>query len=545
MIKSLRFLYGLVCAAFVVPSFANVASTAGNNFTAYSGTGAMNNNQWNTMMNARSSAISNNVEANFGNCNAAILRCASPKCASGGCAEMAVARPLVAGCVNANTSCKKHGDALIDYITAQVVAQSTAKLREQEQAVALAQAQAEAQAAAASAAAEQSNAQMQQMQQQMQQMQSQMQASMDAMQQQMAAQSESQNAQIQSALERQNSYSAPATTATVDTATTDAMGLNGLSVAEQLAIKNGMSAELLVREQMTGKIETAIDDAMVQMKRLKETLDQVLEYAGCDSAANSCTGPKRVKKFKELANNFFDPYEGVLDSVYDALVLALSLGVDVNDAVMLLSGSCNIWGKYNCGTCNYATDKAKTNEGDCVCVDEKNQRCYWRVAVDGEGKVAKTQKHCRLVQTLKDGDDVLREWIDGSTGMMGATQVACASDIIENLGVLRGRRKETTIGIEALRNLVAQDSSTGACGKTSDGGTTYDYSTCHMERCAVIKDGGAGGYWQILNDAVNTKKLPETGGVDAPWCKGGTTPYNEDGKTVIIEVDENLGGASV
>ena len=533
MIKTLRFLCGLCCAAFVVPSFANVATTAGNNLTAYSGTGSVNNNQWNTMMNARTSVQSSNVTANFGNCNAVILRCASPKCASGGCTEMAVARPIVAGCVSANASCKKYGDDLTDAITAQIVAQSVAKVREQEQAVAIAQAQAEAQAAAA----EQSNAQMQQMQYQMQQMQSQMVESMNAMQAQMAAQSESQNAQIQSALQQQqNSYSAPA--ATVTTETTDAMGLEGLSVAEQLAIKNGMSADLLVREQMTGQIETAIDDAMVQMKKLKTTLDEVLEYGGCDSAANNCTGPRRVKKFKELVSNFFDPYEGVLDSVYDALVLALSLGVDVNDAVMLLSGSCNIWGKYNCGTCNYNADRYKTGEGDCVCVDEDNKKCYWRVAVDGDGKVAKTQKHCRLVQTLKDNDEVLREWIDGSTGMMGATQVACASDVIENLGVLRGRRKETNIGIEDLRNLVAQDSSTGACGKVDSSGN-YDYSTCHMERCAVIKDGGEQGYWEILNDAVNTKKLPEKGVGDAPWCKD--TKYNSDGHVQIIKVDENMG----
>ncbi len=538
MIKTLQFLCGFVCATVVVPAFANVATTLGSNKTAYNGTGSISNNQWNTMMNARTNVPSSNVEANFGNCNAAILRCASPKCSSGGCTDMSVARPIVAGCVNANASCKKHGDDLIDYITAQVVAQSTAKLREQEQAVEIARAQADAAAANAASADAAANAQMEQMQMQMPQMQSQMAESMNAMREQMAAQSESQAAQIQTALDRQNSYSASVVSAPVDSATTDAMGLDGLSVAEQLAIKNGLSADLLVREQMGGQIETAIDDAMVQMKKLKETLDEVLEYAGCDSAANYCTGPRRVKKFKELVNNFFDPYEGVLDSVYDALVLALSLGVDVNDAVMLLSGSCNIWGKYNCAPCTkdqankYSVDN---NDGEGICA-QVGDYYYWRVAKDEQGKVHRTQKHCRLVQTIKDGDEVLREWIDSNTGMMGATQVECASDVIENLGLLRGRRKETTIGIEDLRNLVAQDSSVGACGKRDTG----DYSACHMERCAVLKDGGANGYWEILNNAVNNKRLPESGASDALWCRS-SLPYPKDGE-VVIKVDETRGG---
>ena len=522
-----------------MPSFANVATTAGNNLTAYSGTGATNNNQWNTLMNARTNALSSgNVSANFGNCNAAILRCASPKCASGGCTEMSVARPIVAGCVNANSSCKKHGDDLIDYITAQIVAQSTAKVREQEQAVAIAQAQAEAAANAAQADA-QANAQMQQMQKQMQQMQSQMTESMDAMRKQMAAQGESQNAQIQSALQqqRQDSYSAPV--AAVTTETTDAMGLEGLSVAEQLAIKNGMSADLLVREQMTGQIETAIDDAIVQMKKLKATLDELFEYAGCDSAANMCTGPRRVKKFKELANKFFDPYEGVLDSVYDSLILAMSLGVNVNDAVMLLSDSCNLWGKYNCGTCSKKEEGDQGDDGECACFEGTGkEKCYWRVVTDKDtGKVSSKQPHCRLVSVLKDNEEVLREWIDGNTGMMGATQVACASDIVENLGILRGRRKKTSVGIDALRNLVAQDSSIGACGNSCKAGQCEKYDACNVALCAVNKENDTKKYWEQLQNAVRTKTLPTNNGAPT-WCSDSNNAFGAEAFSPIEEKKE-------
>ena len=109
---SLRFLCGMVCAAFIAPAAANVATTAGSNLTAYNGTGATNNNQWNSMMNMRGNMPSSTTAAaNFGNCNAVILRCATPKCSSGSCSDMSVARPIVAGCVNSNDACKQYGIA--------------------------------------------------------------------------------------------------------------------------------------------------------------------------------------------------------------------------------------------------------------------------------------------------------------------------------------------------------------------------------------------------------------------------------------------------
>lgn len=496
----LRFLYGAVCAAFVVPALANVATTAGSNLTAYNGTGATNNNQWNSLMNGRSGAPTVAADANFGNCNAIILRCASPKCGTG-CGDANIAYQIVAGCVNTNASCKKHGEDLINYITAQVVAQSTAKAAEQANAVALAQAN----AAANASAAEQSNAQIQQMQTQMAAMQQQMPESMAAMQQQMVAQTESQNAQIQSALESQraNLYNSP-----TDTGDTGAVisGMDGLSVAEQLAAKNGISADILVREQMGGKIETSIEDAMTAMKDLKAKLDAVLEYAGCDPSATNCTGPKRVKKFKDLANEFFDPYENVVESVYDALVLAMTLGIDVNDVIMLLSDSCNIWGKYICGTCS------TPGENNCECQDTAKQTgCYYRVATDGEGNVSKNQPHCRLVDTLSEKDTVWREWIDANTGMTGSTQVACASDVVMSAPIFRGMKKQATLTIDNLRRLVNQDSY--SCRGTMNGGIfTFKgdsaVDACGMNMCAVDPNEDSDDY-KILYESVRNRKLPK------------------------------------
>ncbi|MBQ6736773.1 MAG: hypothetical protein IJQ90_04815 [Alphaproteobacteria bacterium] len=500
---SLKFLCGVLCAAFITPAVANVATTAGSNLTAYHGTGSTNNNQWNTLMTGRGGMSQTAAEANFGNCNAVILRCASPKCGSG-CTDVSVARSIVAGCVNSNNSCKKHGDDLIEYITAQIVAQSTSKVQEQANAVAIAQAQAQAQADASAAAAAQSNAQMQQMQAQMAAMQEQMAESMSAMQQQMAAQTESQNAQIQSALAEQRNSMANVSAAqsTGDTGAVIA-GLEGLGVAEQLAAKNGISADILVREQMGGKIETAIEDAMTAMKDLKTKLDAVLEYAGCDSSATNCTGPKRVKKFKDLANEFFDPYENVVENVYDALMLAMTLGIDVNDVIMLLSNSCNIWGKYMCSACNPKKD------ADCVCNDTKNDEgCYYRVKTDdATGKVSKNQPHCRLVDTLTEKDTVWREWIDANTGMTGSTQVACASDVIMDISLFRGMKKEATLDIDNLRRLVNQDSR--SCRGKMDGGKFVldgkPEKACWLDRCAVTQ--GSPQY-DILARTVDSRKLP-------------------------------------
>lgn len=526
------FLSVLCCVVVYGPAIGVVATTSGSNLTAFNGTGATNNNQWNSLTNARAGMGTTAASANFGNCNAVVLRCATPKCSSGGCADAGVARSIVAGCVNSNDSCKKHGDDLIDYIAAQVVAQSSAKLREQENAVAIAQANAQAQAAAAN----QNNEQVRQMAEQMAQMQAQMQESMDAMAERMAAQSASQNAQLQDAIEQQRAAAAanvvvPAsggmTTSELDMIS-DVPGLEGLSTAEKIAAKNGISADILVREQMGGQITQTIENAMTEMAELKIALDEIIEYAGCDAGITYCTGPKRVKKFKDMVNAFFDPYEGVIENTYDALILAMTLGIDVSDVIMLLSDSCNIWGKYLCGTCDSTmqANTSNTNSSDykihgrCEC-NNGDKNCYWRVKTEGaDGRVAKNQPHCRLVDTIQAKGDVWREWIDSNSGITGSTQVACASDVIDNIGIFRGRRKQTTMDIETLRRLVAQDSRScrGQTVKDSSGGSHFELrpdknstdpvaDACGFKACAVTAENTE--YEKMLDDAINTRRLPE------------------------------------
>ena len=149
-----RILFTVMCLLPAVAGAAPVATTAGNNLTAYNASSgaSANNNQWNTMLNSRGGGT-DAPKADFGNCNAVIMRCASPKCT--GCTTLEIARPIVAGCDNTNATCKQYGNDLIEYISAQLVSSAAAKSQ---------QAEIAAQTAAASAAAAQTNAQMQQMQ---------------------------------------------------------------------------------------------------------------------------------------------------------------------------------------------------------------------------------------------------------------------------------------------------------------------------------------------------------------------------------------------
>ena len=122
------FLSVLLCVAPFGVANAVVSQTAGNNLTAYNGeSGAANNNRWNNAMNSRSGGNETVATADFGNCNAVIMRCAQPKCSSGGCTDMSVTFAIVSGCVQASAPCKQYGDELVQYISAQLVAQSTAK----------------------------------------------------------------------------------------------------------------------------------------------------------------------------------------------------------------------------------------------------------------------------------------------------------------------------------------------------------------------------------------------------------------------------------
>lgn len=456
-----RFLLVALSLVSADTAMAVVASTRGNNLTAYNGnSGAVNNNTWNTLMNSRAATSGEAATADFGNCNAIVLRCAQPKCASGGCTDMNVATSIVDGCVRSNEACQQYGADLVSYIAAQLVANSTAKVNAQNAA---------AQTAAANAAAQQNAQQLQAMQAQMQQM-----------QQTMAQQNADTVAQLQSALAQQQEQFAAAqaasqTAATSSVSDTVATPDNGLTAAQNAAAAAGVSADTLAREQITGQIYEKIENSETQMKTLKTTMQDAFTYAGCDTSGNNCTGPHRVKAFKQRAMNFFEPYNAVLDEVYDALILAQSVGVDISDIYMMLNGTCNAWAQYmcsagqvmhytadNCGTDGVSIAKSKVLRTKT----DGGEEVYLRnTGVLGNNKscrvgqvVPMSDGGCQLVRMLTSTEDVRREWLNIAEGDESQSiRVGCASEALDNSTLFRNRKKQATIDIETLERIIEQD----------------------------------------------------------------------------------------
>ncbi|MDW2959035.1 MAG: hypothetical protein R8M37_04515 [Alphaproteobacteria bacterium] len=524
-----RFIHVFLLMFCAMPglALAQVATTAGSNLTAWNGNmGATNNNEWNQMMNPRGGggAGANAPAADFGNCNALILRCAQPKCS--GCTTMDVARPIVAGCVNSNATCKKHGDALIDYITAQMV--STANSRAQE-------AQMQAQAAAAQAAAAESNAQMQQMQMQMQQMQAQMAEQNQQQMQQMQAALEQQKAMTDAALAEAAAAAqqqvAPVATSTSSGGTVgDGSVGGGLTAAQQQAAAAGVEADILVREQISGQILTKIEDAEIALKKLNAQMQETFRYAGCDVFGNNCAGPKRVKKFKEMALEYFRPYDEVVDNAYEALEMALAVGVDVSDVIMMLSGACNRWGKF---LCNMPQTKNKENApypryDSTNCRGEKSVKgALARASAGGKtfettlrggfecspGMVVPPQDdvQCTLVSFVGgegEGDEVLREWLlEGEEGD-GMTRVGCATSALDTLPMF-GRRSSrrdssSTLDLDTLERILVQDAPEVVGQNRFMRSNSETPETSRLKYCAMTPRG-----YETLRGVLSSKKLPK------------------------------------
>lgn len=458
-----------------------VATTVGSNLTAYNNnTGAINNAMWNSYVNPRANSAATAPTADFGNCNAIILRCAQPKCTNGGCSTMEIARPIVSGCVQSNPSCEQYGTDLIEYISAQLVASSTASAN---------QAAADAQVAAAQAAAQQSAQQMAAMQQQMSQMQQQMQQqSADTAAQIQAALAQQQAATTQAiadaasanqaaisnvAGQMQATNTASAAATTTNTANLSA-GAVDLSAAQQVAAASGISADLLAREQIAGQILTKIENAEVALKSAQAAMRTAFDYAGCDSTGSNCAGPKRVKTFKTKAMEFFDPYNDVLDEVYDALILAQSVGVDITDIYMMLNGTCNAWGQYLCAEGQVMHYNSKNcPDGKSVAVETNGGTVFGGADCKIGQVVPMSDGGCQLIKVLENDADVQRNWLYPETGDGGVqVRVGCASEILDNSALFRNRRSQASIDIETLQRIIEQDAPSAYGRNGVFGGTT-------------------------------------------------------------------------
>lgn len=418
-----------------------VATTAGSNLTAYNPSNA-NNNQWAMMSNGRYDGNNATAKVDFGNCNALILRCAQPKCSNGGCSDYFVASAIVKGCVQSNSSCKQYGADLEEYMSAQLVASSNAKINEQNAA---------AQQAAAQAAAQQSQQQMQEMQYQMQQMQA-----------QMAQQQAESQQQLQAALAQQAAQSAAALE-NMKTAATDAAKENeaGVSAYQQDAINRGISADVLERQKITGQIMTELENAEVSLKEVKTVMNAAFEYAKCDARGNNCEGPKRIKKWRELATEFLTPYDNTIDKVYDALELAQLVGVNLSDIYMMLNNSCNRWGQYMCER-GAKIEYVGNNGTPYSCPAEMSEfdkmsacssvlaAAYMDKKADSSrvlencmnDKIKSSCKPCTLLKVLSSEDEVYEGWVNPTVdSTSNGTVVACASGALDSSALFRRRTK--------------------------------------------------------------------------------------------------------
>lgn len=432
--KSLsRILTVYLCCVPVFGAHAVPATTAGSNLTAYNPSNSYNN-QWATVSNARYDG-NTTAKVDFGNCNAVVLRCAQPKCNNGGCVDPSVASAIVSGCVRANSKCKQYGDDLVEYMTAQLVASSNAKVNEQQMALEQARLQAEANAAAANAQSEQI---------------SQMQNQMYQMQQQMAQQQAESAQALQEALAQQAAQSAAALE-DMRTAATDAAKQTeaGITAYQQDAINRGISEEVLARQQITGQIQTEIEDAETSLVAMKKAMQNAFDYAECDARGNNCSAPKRVKKWRELAIGFLTPYDNAIDKIYDALVTAQTVGVDLSDIYMMLDNSCNSWGQYMCpkgSDIYYISDSTGKKGKPMSCPNNNANHCYTSNRDDISGQIQCYENHgcrsCTLLKVLTDKAEVYEGWVNPTISKDdNGTVVACASSVLDNTKLFARRTK--------------------------------------------------------------------------------------------------------
>ena len=471
-----RIFSAMVCSAslFAYGAYGAVATTAGSNLTAFNPSNSYNN-QWASMTNGRYDSTAS-AKADFGNCNAVVLRCAQPKCANGGCGEMGVAAGIVSGCVKSNDKCKQYGDDLINYMTAQLVASSQAKINaaNAEQLQAAQQAAEQAQAAA-------QQAQMAQ-QQQIAEMQSNMQQQMMQMQQQMAEQNAQSAQAIADALAASQQQQQQAISEMRAAATTAAQAeVTGAVVTQEdkEAISRGVSEDVLLRETISGEITTYIDNAKTSLDEVKAAMNTSFEYAGCDNRGDNCAGPKRVKKWRELAVGFIDPYDKVVDNISNALDVAQVVGVDLNDIYMMLNDSCNQWGQYMCtgsekGNIVYETDE-KTGQKGVPGVCENGTWTYhedtkkWKC----DGTNAKYSP-CTLLKLLPDKEEVYDMWVNTeSNSPNNQVIVACASSAMKTGLLARHAKRKSgagTLDLEVLEEWINTHESNTAKNNSTDAG---------------------------------------------------------------------------
>ena len=558
---------------------APVSTTAGSNLTGYNGSmGSVVGNQWNNMTNSRSN--NNKAQADYDNCGTAILRCAKPRCSGGGCAEENIAKSIVSGCINSNKTCRKYSDELVVDISARLMAESVAIKNQQDAAAAAA-------ATAAQNAARQDNSEIQQ---QIAQMQDQI-ASMQQ-------QNNAQLASLQNTIEENQRAAADAASAqsannasnTNNTGDDSALqrpinqdvGQN-LTPGQSAAVKSGVSDEVVQRATISGQILSDMQGVDSALSQLKTTMRDAFRYAKCNEInGDNCDGPKRVKKFKELAMKFFDPYDALVENLEDSLYKAMSVGVDLGDVYMMLSGSCSRWAEYICRynvesktikkcECTKDSVKIEVENSDSTTPDGAMCGVGWTLVpnsckivvkeagipvydenncdvkgIDGKDPTYKSIKTgetrggrdcakgqvippedlvaCTINKFLNNDGDVQEKWLNPDKSSTGSIRIGCGSDIL-NSGVLKHRSgaKKGSVDINILQALITQDAPSGCLQQyTDDDNDPLD--EC-VEWCGVEDQKNT-----TLVSATRSKNLDTSSGTVCYYLVGADSNKNLKGR---------------
>lgn len=532
----------LCCAPLAYAGAAGqVATTSGHDLTSYNPSNA-NNNQWATLTNSRYDG-SSTAKVDFGNCNALILRCAQPKCGNGGCAEYDIAEKIVEGCVKSNKTCKKYGEDLIESMSAQLVASAAAKANEQQAALDAARIQAEANAAAATAAANAQSQQMQQMQQQMQEM-----------QQQMAQQQEESARQLQSALNQQAQQQQQALddmkAAATEAAEKNVAGDKNVTSYQQEAIDRGVAADLISRQTLTGQVYTEVENAKTNLVAAQKALNTLFEYGHCDSHGNNCSGPTRVKKWRELARAFIDPYDKTVEDIYDALVTAQGTGVDISQIYLMLDNSCNQWAQFACPPGDkimYDYDGTKPTSpkvcDDSDTINECYNKCPDVTSVIGTTVVKQKDKKCKTLcerdcrlctvqKVLTEADDVYTGWVnqEDPKGNGNTTVIACYSGVLQNNALfahmMKRRGGTGMVDLEVLDRWISQvepDKCYKGTGEQCKDPKPEEY--CSIDSIEIMKNTL---HSKALSKSLNSKESKDAICVKGPGEKGWENTYEQD-----------------
>ena len=217
---------------------------------------------------------------------------------------------------------------------------------------------------------------------------------------------------------------------------------------------------------------------------------------------------------------FFDPYDAVLDELYDALITAQSVGVDITDIYMMLNGSCNVWGEYLCyggmqETIGTYYENGRLTQGQTVswakydetsCPNGKSvstqyskggMECTVGAVIPPEDSPA-----CTLNRTLTDMEEVQRNFLFADAGDLDEhVRIGCASSALESSNLFRNRKKQASIDIETLERIISQDAP--AMFGSNKFGTSMDPRIDGPKYCAVNSTS-----YMDLQKAASLKKLP-------------------------------------